>query len=369
MKKKILNGIYYLLLYAGIVTTFVLMYSYTSQTNLSALITSPLIIGIVLGLLLVFILLWIYSWKRKFTLLSSIVIFLIILCTSAYSVFLYFPFTHLNISLPFEKELSNSFILQDAAKSEKYGDWPQDNDVAHSLGCMDEEKMVPSVETFIENYKNGFRSFEVDFVPTSDGYIVCRHLWEDPDLQEGIDENNIPTLAKFESTKIAGKYTPLTLTKLYSLLLEYQDAWIVTDTKEDTIEQVTSDFQEIVKEAKEMDAQEVLDHFVIQVYTEEMLDAIQAIFPFQNIIYATYAHWDGNIVFFNQVCKYCNENHIDSVSMWNYYYCQEIQYIADYYGIDIYLHTEDDLSKAKQYLSKGVKGIYTNYLDPNQLNN
>lgn len=38
------------------------------------------------------------------------------------------------------------------------------------------------------------------------------------------------------------------------------------------------------------------------------------------------------------------------------------QKIVDSYNLQLYLHTIDDLDKAKEYIGYGVDGIYTNVL-------
>ncbi len=292
---------------------------------------------------------------------------LILACLCTKSLCTYFPFMHLGNVPSFEKEIIKKIFLPTSISSNRTQDWKGNTIVAHSLGAIDGHRVTPSIETFKTNYLNGFTAFEVDFVLTSDGYLVCRHLWENPDLQKGIDELHIPTLAQFKNTPILDTYTPMSFQDLCTLLLQYEDAWIVTDSKEASTKEVEINYKKMIEEANNIEALNVLNRFIIQVYDKEMYQEIQSIYPFQNYIYATYRDWHGDIVSFVDICAFCNQNKINSISMWNYYYCDEIQEIADAYDLDLYIHTENDVASAKRYIRMGAKGIYTDFILPSQL--
>ncbi len=317
--------------------------------------------------ILLFILICILFFKSKKITKQKVFILFMIFCMAFYSIFVYFPFLHLGKVPDFEKQLIEKMLVDKEIISNRKGDWKGDKIVAHSLGEIDGNRVTPSIETFISNYDKGFKTFEVDFVPTSDNRLVCRHLWEDPNLQKGIDENHIPSLEKFKNTPILGQYTPLTYTDLCTILKEYPDAWIITDTKENSAKEIENDFINIVGEAMEVNALNVLNRFVIQIYDKKMYSTIENIYPFKNVIYATYRDWHGDLISFINICKYCNLHGINSISMWNYYYCDEIQEIANLYDLDVYIHTENDLASAQRYLNMGAKGIYTDFIQPNQL--
>ena len=60
-------------------------------------------------------------------------------------------------------------------------------------------------------------------------------------------------------------------------------------------------------------------------------------------------------------------NGIGVIAMSNNLYDKEVQEIVDRYGIDLYLHTINDLEQAKEYLKNGVTGIYTDKIMPQEL--
>ena len=53
--------------------------------------------------------------------------------------------------------------------------------------------------------------------------------------------------------------------------------------------------------------------------------------------------------------------------MWNSYYSDALMDILKEYHLDVYLHTENDVEKAKSFLSYGVKGIYTDTIGEKDL--
>lgn len=361
---KALNILYSLFVYICLLIISSLGYSFFSkQFFYTAVCSWPYLLFVcILTIVMIY---FTYRFKRfKFI---KVIILLLLVVLSTCSVFIYFPFMHLGKVPLLEKYFVERYLVEQNVTSNRLGDWDGELIVAHSLGAIDNNKVTPCIEAFETNYRNGFRAFEVDFVPTSDHYLVCRHLWENPNLQKGIDENHIPTLEQFKNTKILDRYTPMTFKDLCQLLMEYSDAWIVTDSKENSKEEVIDHYKEIVKEADEMGAIEVLDRFAVQAYDKEMVKAVREIYPFKNFIYATYRDWHGDIISFVDICNFCNENGINSISMWNYYYCDEIQDIANYYDIDIYIHTENDLASANRYLEMGARGIYTDFILPPKL--
>ncbi|MBQ0064201.1 MAG: hypothetical protein KBT48_00390 [Firmicutes bacterium] len=361
MKKFFIGLLVSFLWIASIAALYTYVSSLLSWKSLAILFADKIFIGIGIAFILIG-LLFVCS-LRNHKILCTLCTFLISVCAIVSSLF-YFPFLFPHTLTSLEKELEQTYLLKDCYKGEKTGDWKGEKIVAHSLGSIDGMRMVPSLETFKESVQNGYRAMEVDFVLTSDQKLVCRHLWEDPELQEGIDEEHIPTLETFKSKKILGKYTPLSFQDLCKLLKEYKDVWIVTDTKDASVEEVRANFCAMVSQAQEVDALEVLDRFIVQSYTSSMVETVKEIYPFKNHIYATYKYWNGNVVDFVKICRWSRNHNVDAVSMWEIYYCPTIQYIADQYGLDVYVHTENDVKNAQKCLDQGARGVYSDFIRP-----
>lgn len=239
--------------------------------------------------------------------------------------------------------------------------------IGHSFGSIDGNTYTGSLEAFQKKYEEGIRIFEVDFATAADGNIVLRHDW-DADLQEGISSENIPTSEEFKKILIKGKYTPLTFIDLLQLMEEYPDIWIVTDSKATEEDEVRTEFTEMVSEAQESEMLDVLDRFIVQIYNEKMYDTVKEVYPFSEYIFTLYMRWGGELDEFENICRWCVVHNVKNITMWNFFYNERIKMIAQKYNIDIYVHTENNPLVGKNYLMNGVRGLYTDDLTGDMLN-
>lgn len=242
----------------------------------------------------------------------------------------------------------------------RHGLWDGNIIVAHALGGLDGQTYVLSAEALNLNYSNGFRVFEIDLVETLDGDLAIQHYWS----KKKNGEYNTPTTEAYVAGKINGKYTPLLFTDIVQFMQDHKDAWFIPDFKVDVS---GSSFQRLVEEAEMMNASDVLDRIIPQIFDIDMFNTIQAIYPFPSYVYGSYMYWDGNVDTFEAICKACVENQIDSVSMWNYYCTEEIVAVAHHYNLDVYVHSENNFSEAVRFLEMGVTGIYTDFIEPSKL--
>ena len=246
------------------------------------------------------------------------------------------------------------------------GRWKGASLIGHSFGLVDGCGYTGCLEAFQERYEAGIRTFEVDFSTTSDGKVVLRHDWGQ-ELQEGIDAEHIPTVDEFKAAKIYGKYTPLAFTDLLQLMNEYPDIWIVTDSKAAEKEEVRVEFEEMVKEAEETGMMDLLDRFIIQIYNEDMYDVVKEVYPFPQYIFTLYLRWYGDVEDFEGICRWCVLHDVESITMWNYRYNEKIRSIADRYGMDIFVHTENNALDGVNYIRSGVDGLYTDVITQKML--
>lgn len=377
---RIRNSLYYLSLYISLVLIALLSFSFSFKIALDRAIRDKRLVVILLLLTIIFGYLIYDSLTRvyrkyhtrklirffaKFIKLSFSTL---IMGVAALSFIFYVPYLH--ISNNFEKTIaaSHETSLQSGIDLlRRKGDWPGTRSVAHSLGDMNGQAYVECLETFNQSWEEGFRTFEIDLIPTSDNYLVCRHLWKDASIQAGINERNIPTLEQFKATPFLGMYTPLSFMDLCQLMKEHEDMWVVVDTKSLDVDTNTYYYSKILEEAKAVDCESILDRLIVCAYSQEMYQPIMDIYPFKNVVYTTYIDWNGNIDTFKNDCKWCANNNVDSISMWDYLYNERVQSIADYYNIDVYVHTVDNYDQAYGYIESGARGIYTNIITPAQL--
>ena len=235
--------------------------------------------------------------------------------------------------------------------------------VAHAMGGIDGYTYTNSLEAFEFNYGLGQRVFEVDMQLTADNRLVCSHDWE----YSSVWCDNIPTEEEFLSTAVYGQYTALSIEDLLKLMQQYSDIYIVTDTKYSDPGTVTEQFKLITAAAADHAAEPVLDRIVVQIYNDDMLEAVRAVYGFPYIIYTLYQVWDGSPESFGHYLEFCDDNGISHITMWDYCASPEILTMAGNYGIHILVHTVNDLEEARELIGLGVENIYTDYITPDQL--
>lgn len=245
-------------------------------------------------------------------------------------------------------------------------EWESYSVIAHAMGGIDGIDYTNSLEAFESHYELGNRVFEVDFKTTLDNELVACHDWNQG-YQEGIDGNNVPTKEIFARTPILGRYTPLTLEDILSLMRDYEDIYIVTDTKSRNTDIQREIFKIIYETAVDTGTTEVLDRLVVQIYSDQLLETVREFYDYPSIIYTLYLDWDGETKAFLHYCRFCKNNNINIITMWDYLATPEVMQIANDYNIDIYVHTVNDLEEAQELMNIGVKGIYTDILTPDSL--
>lgn len=253
-------------------------------------------------------------------------------------------------------------------KSDPYV-WAEKNIlVAHALGGVNGKTYSNSLEAFEYNYLHGQRVFEVDLTLTSDGDLVAKHDWSKSVgdmLQQDIPSDKVDkplTLNEFKNMKIYREYTPLTFEDIIGLMKKYNDAYIITDTKDMQDDIVKKQFKNIVNTANKVDPK-ILDRIIPQIYNEDMLKGIKAVYNFKSIIYTLYQTRSSD----DEVVKFATENGIRVVTMGEYRYSKEFEDKLSKNNIYTYIHTINDVNLVNKYLKQGVSGFYTDFLLPESL--
>lgn len=253
-------------------------------------------------------------------------------------------------------------------QSSKSSIWEENKLIAHAMGGIDGITYTNSLEAFLHNYEIGYRIFEVDIVITSDDQLVIRHYWDEEPasallqtLKEGMQYPL--SLSEFEGLKIYEKYTPLSFEDIVDLMVKYPDVYIVTDTKGTEKDQIESTFEKIVKTASAKN-ESVLDRIVPQLYNESMLTYVNDIYEFDSYIYTLYATHATD----EEVVKFAFEKGIKVIVMpWSRVNEKFLKDLSDK-GMFTYVHTFNEVDIVNDYLSKGVHGVYSDFLTPNQFN-
>lgn len=247
-------------------------------------------------------------------------------------------------------------------------EWYDDNRlVAHALGSIEDKKETNSKEAFLNSWGHGIRVLEADFSMTSDGTLVVRHDFDQDSyytLEQKVIGSTDMNSSRYQNEKINFRYTPLTAAQLIQMMTEYDDVYIVTDTKSTDIPTIKRQFQAFVDYAKNVEHPEVLERLVIQIYNPEMYEAVKEIHPFKNWIYTLYQTQNPD---YDQIAEYCVANGIDVVTI-----NQEIVEPANISkltqrGIKVYAHTVNRVLDLQKMLNAGCYGIYTDYIKPQDL--
>lgn len=246
------------------------------------------------------------------------------------------------------------------------GDWQKETLIAHACGGIDETNYTNSKEAFENSYANGMRSIEVDFVLTADEKLVCCHDWDD-ELSSEYGEGYVYTEEEFLALKLHDKYTPMSLGMLFELMQQYEDVWVITDTKEMESEPVRKEFEILVKTAEEMGCVELLDRLVVQLYSHEMYDVVEEIYSFPEYILTLYQLDEPDEAAFIEHCRFSKSRGIETITMRFGWARPELVEIANRYGIDIYVHTINNMDRLEELQAIGVKGFYTDYVLPEYL--
>lgn len=245
--------------------------------------------------------------------------------------------------------------------------WTKYNLVAHALGGIDNHGHVNTKEAFIHNYNKGLRVFEVDFQLTSDNHLVLLHDWGWFHKITNEEGNSHPvSFDEFKKRKIHNKFQPSSIEDLIDLLIEYKDAYIITDSKYLEQEAIKQEFNQLVSVAKQKD-ESVLDRFIIQIYDKNMFETVMNIHKFKSTIYALYMCQGSTSD--EEAINFCIKNGIKAISFDTTRATPEFLAKIKSARLHSYIHTVNDIEEIKNYLSLGATGIYQDFVAPCDIDN
>lgn len=107
--------------------------------------------------------------------------------------------------------------------------------IAHAGGEVNGVKSTNTKDALDQNYKKGFRLFELDIIETSDKKLVAAHDWKMWARFTDYAGTLPPSHAEFMKHKIYGDYTTLDLKGINAWFAAHPDATLVTDKVNDPI--------------------------------------------------------------------------------------------------------------------------------------
>lgn len=253
---------------------------------------------------------------------------------------------------------------------------PQDRDpkdgftayrlVAHAMGGIDGLTYSNTYEAFVANYEKGIRVFEADLLLSKDDKLIARHEWGESFSvmlgQEGMMDAGVGggvwTYEEFKNAKVMGLYEPLSWEDILELMQQYPDMYLVTDTKQIEPEEIDQIFTEITETAEQRDP-ELLQRIVPQIYYQSMWDDIEAIYPFESVIFTLYQTYDSD----ESVVAFAKEKGIAAITMSATRANASLVASLNELGIPSYVHTINDRDQVLKFKRMGVYGFYTDFLE------
>lgn len=237
--------------------------------------------------------------------------------------------------------------------------------ISHAMGGIDGYSYSNCLEGFLENYEEGHRIFEVDMQLTADDKIVLWHDWNRQFCSK-YRKGMVPTYAQFMNSRIYDKYTPLDLDALLKLMAQYPDIHIITDSKHTSSTIVKKQFKAIVSTARELGIPEVLDRFIVELYTKDMYNVVDGIYHFREYILTLYkifgkAPSKSNL---QKLASFCKKKGINTVAMYAKWWNPKYKGYVKPYGVDLALYTVNDPDEAESYFDEGVNALFTDFLPP-----
>ena len=236
-------------------------------------------------------------------------------------------------------------------------EWYQTNSlIRHAAGGVDGLTNTNSLEALDETLSAGIRIVEIDFLYTSDGHLICAHDWYTATLQD-----NPLSLNEFKQFRIYGKYTTLTAEDIIAYMAEFEDLYIVIDTKEENEVQVISDLITLCGADST-----IPDRFVVQLYRSGMKQTLMELYPFhdENFLFTAYKFGVRNPA---KIMQLCYDENISVITIPHESFSTEVIERFVEKGFIVFEHTVNRPDTALQALDRGVYGVYSDFLVPDDL--
>ncbi|MCG6879725.1 MAG: hypothetical protein LJE96_11355 [Deltaproteobacteria bacterium] len=227
--------------------------------------------------------------------------------------------------------------------------------IAHAGGEIGGRVGQNSLEALDRNYAKGHRYFEIDFCWTSDDRLVLIHDWERSFSELFGDAKEKPSLERFKSMKMKHGMTQMSLASLFLWLSKHNDAHIITDVKERNL----SALKIIAR-----DSGKFQKHFIPQIYDPSEFEPVKLL-GFEKVILTLYRSSLSD----SEVLKFAANSNLFAVTMpvrraFSSCLLRELSQK----GIPLYAHTVNEIEILNYLRGKGIHGIYTDKILPEDLN-
>lgn len=225
--------------------------------------------------------------------------------------------------------------------------------VAHAGGGIEGATYTNSYEALNQSYEHGFRYFELDFVHTSDGHLVCLHDWQSGFRSRfGFEVSEALSLAEFLVLADKQVYRNCSLGGLGEWMLAHPEAVIITDIKGDNIEGLRQVLQSLPSAPRRV---------IPQVYNPAEISRVKQM-GFQRAIWTLYRYPGDDKDVLAEV------RHFDpgfAVTMPRARAEGGLALKLLRLNVPSFVHTiNDDLVRERLVAEHGVTEVYTDFLSP-----
>lgn len=207
-----------------------------------------------------------------------------------------------------------------------------------------------SLEALDHSYENGYRIMEIDFCWTEDDQLVCIHDW-DAYYARMLNKERV-TMEEFEQLRY-GTYgfTSMTLADLAPWMEAHEDAAIVTDIKERSVE----GFRMIAEQYPHLQ-----ERFWVQIYHPTDYDTVREL-GFENIILTIYQMtWEEkqNV---SELAKFARTHTLKGLTYPIELHDWFPEFTPTLLKTDtpLFIHTVNDPQQQQELFALGISGIYT----------
>jgi len=227
--------------------------------------------------------------------------------------------------------------------------------IAHAGGTARGYNTTNSLEAVLQSIEAGHTLIELDMLITSDEKIVMVHdfgsSWTKQYL--GVEFDKRPTAEEYLSNKIHGMFTPMSFDMLTPILDEHPDVRIVTDCKENSLELLSL----IARKYPDY-----IDNIVPQIYDYYQYEQVKRL-GYKDMIFTLYTM---NYMDYGRLLAFVADKEIFAVTVGIGYAYEEVAYRLAADGVRVYMHPLNNFSDANALIEKGIYGVYSSTLVPDE---
>jgi glycerophosphoryl diester phosphodiesterase len=227
--------------------------------------------------------------------------------------------------------------------------------IAHGAGEIENLRCTNTLEALDQNYTKGYRYFEIDLCWTTDRRLVLIHDWKKTFKTLFMNAKAQPTLENFESMRMVHNLTQMPIRSLYRWLSKHHDAYIITDVKTQNLKALSV----IAKTAGVL----LKERFIPQIYNPNELKPVEKM-GFKDVILTLYR----SDLTDTELFKFVNKNSVFAVTIpvrkaFSFGWMGDLRKK----GVSIYAHTVNRIDVFEYLRKKGVYGVYTDTILPDDI--